>query len=231
MKIVAQLLIASTSLAIGLLSASSAQALEFTEPGTDVGELLRDAADAGTADLIRGSIDTRKVNEGTGIKDIFDVDLFKITIAMAGRSTFVADPVVVEGVAPLDINLFLFNSKGNPLASIEPVTSDSMTIEYETLPGDYYLGIGSDDSDALGFDPNGNLRRIAGNDSGVEFADGILAGWARGAEKTGGYTIKISTVPTAVPTPALLPGLVGLGLKLMRRRQRENATSNLAIEV
>jgi hypothetical protein len=227
MKIVAQLLIASTSLAIGLLSASSAQALEFTEPGTDVGELLRDAADAGTADLIRGSIDTRVVN-GVNVRD---VDLFKITIAMAGRSTFVADPVVVEGVAPLDINLFLFNSKGNPLASIEPVTSDSMTIEYETLPGDYYLGIGSDDSDALGFDPNGNLRRIAGNDSGVEFADGILAGWARGAEKTGGYTIKISTVPTAVPTPALLPGLVGLGLKLMRRRQRENATSNLAIEV
>jgi hypothetical protein len=222
MKLVAQFLIASTTLAIGLLSAPYAQAINFTDTaGSDVGELIGTAGDAGIVDgtgEIKGSIDTR-TNDSTRIKDIFDVDLFKITIATAGRSTFMATSTTNTN---LQINLFLFNGNGNPLVAL-----DRTTFDFETSPGAYYLGIASDDSDALGLDAMGNLRRIAGNDSGVEFSDGVLAGWNRGPDQEGGYTIKISQVPT----PALLPGLVGLGLKLMRRKQKENATSNLAIEV
>jgi hypothetical protein len=220
MKLVAQFLIASTTLAIGLLSAPCAQAINFTDTvGSDVGELIGTAGDAGIVDgtgEITGLIKTRFDSTG---EPTFDVDLFKITIATAGRSTFMATSTTN---ASLQINLFLFNRNGNPLVSL-----DSTTFDFETSPGAYYLGIASDDSDALGFDTMGNLRRIAGNDSGVELSDGVLAGWNRGPDQEGGYTIKISQVPT----PALLPGLVGLGLKLMRRKQKENATSNLAIEV
>jgi hypothetical protein len=225
MKIAAQLLFASTSLAIGLLSASSAQALEFTEAAsTDVGELLGDAADAGTADLIRGAIDTRTVN---GV-EVRDVDLFKIFIPTTGQSTFDANPA--DTGPRLNINLFLFNEMGNPLFSREPVELDSMTIDFFTPAGVYFLGIASDDLDA--FDAMNNL--IAGNDSpdtGVVNGAGVLARWSPGNETTGKYSIKISTIPTAVPTPALLPGLIGMGLSLMRRQRQKNAESNRAIEV
>jgi hypothetical protein len=230
MKIVAQLLIASTSLAIGLLSTPVAHALDFTEaPGTDVGELLGTAANAGAADLITGSIDTRVVN---GV-DVRDVDLFKIQIPTTQRSRFQADPTAGSG---LNINMFLFDGDGKPLFSLEPQDFNDMTFEYNTIAGFYYLGISSDDLSA--FDSLDNL--IANNDeqansvNGVIIFDpalvapgGILARWSPGNESVGGYTIGISKVPT----PALLPGLVGLGLKLMRRKQKKNATSNLAIEV
>jgi hypothetical protein len=233
MKIVAQLLIASTSLAIGLLSAPGAQALDFTEGATDVEELIGTAGIVDSdANLITGSIDTRTVNGA----EVRDVDLFKVQILTTQRSRFDANPIEGSG---LNINMFLFDGLGKPLFSLEPRDSNSMTIEYDTIAGSYYLGISSDDLNA--FDSLDNL--IANNDeqansvNGVIIFDpalkapgGILDRWSPGNESVGGYTIGISKIPTPVPTPALLPGLVGLGLKVMWRKQKENATSNPIVE-
>jgi hypothetical protein len=217
MKNFVKFLLASTTLAACVLVAPQAQAFTFNET-TDVGQLMDGALHVGHASEINGSV------------SVFDdIDLYKINIAKDGMSTFDANPIALaDGSERLNINIFLFNAMGNPLASIEPRELDNMIINFNTMAGDYFLGIGSDDLDAL--DKDGN--RIAGNDSGIDLADGILGGWQTGSESIGKYNIKISTVPTdAVPTPALLPGLIALGAKAMRKKkQGEEALSEVAIE-
>jgi hypothetical protein len=218
MKNFVNLLLASTGLAVCLMGvAPRANAFTFDETA-DIGKLMGDAQDVGNASEINGRVSF-----------LDDIDLFKVRIDQDGMSTFDANPMALEdGSERLNINIFLFNAMGNPLASIEPRELDNMIINFNTVAGDYFLGIGSDDLDAL--DEKGN--RIAGNDSGIDMADGILGGWQTGSESIGKYNIKISTVPTdAVPTPALLPGLIALGAKAMRKKQQdEEVLSEVAIE-
>jgi hypothetical protein len=216
MKNFVKFLLASATLVACVLVAPQAKALTFDET-TDIGQLLGDAQNVGSASEINGAV---------GVFD--DIDLFKLTIAQDGMSTFDASPIRSEDGSQLNINIFLFNAMGNPLASIEPRELDNMIINFNTTAGDYFLGIGSDDLDAL--DALGN--QIAGNDSGIDMADGVLGGWQTGSESIGKYNIKISTVPTdAVPTPALLPGLIALGAKAMRKKkQGEAALSEVAVE-
>jgi hypothetical protein len=218
MKNSVKFLLATTGLAVCLMGvAPRANAFTFDETA-DIGQLMGDAQNVGSASEINGRVSF-----------LDDIDLFKVRIDRDGMSTFDANPMALEdGSERLNINIFLFNAMGNPLASIEPRELDNMIINFETLAGDYFLGIGSDDLDAL--DKDGN--RIAGNDSGIDIADGVLAGWQTGSESIGKYNIKISTVPTdAVPTPALLPGLIALGVKAMRKKkQGEEVLSEVAIE-
>jgi hypothetical protein len=218
MKNFLKLLFATTGLAVCLMGvAPRANAFTFNETG-DAGHLMDTAFDAGTASEINGEV-------GKSL----DVDLFKIMTGAAGKTTFDANPIAAADGSELNINLFLFNDKGNPLFSLEPMGSNSMTFDFDTLADTvYYLGIGSDDLDAL--DKMGN--RIAGNDSGIDNPKGILAGWSEGNESIGKYNIKISTVPTdAVPTPMLLPGLIALGAKALRKKkQGEAALSEVTIE-
>jgi hypothetical protein len=218
MKNFVNLLLASTGLAVCLMGvAPRANAFTFDETA-DIGKLMGDAQDVGNASEINGRVSF-----------LDDIDLFKVRIDQDGMSTFDANPMALEdGSERLNINIFLFNAMGNPLASIEPRELDNMIINFNTVAGDYFLGIGSDDLDAL--DEKGN--RIAGNDSGIDMADGILGGWQTGSESIGKYNIKISTVPTdAVPTPALLPGLIALGAKAMRKKkQDEEVLSEVTIE-
>ncbi len=217
MKNFVKLLLASTTLAACVLVAPQAQAFTFEETA-DIGKLMGDAQDVGNASEINGRVSF-----------LDDIDLFKVRIDQDGMSTFDANPMALkDGSERLNINIFLFNAMGNPLASIEPRELDNMIINFNTVAGDYFLGIGSDDLDAL--DEKGN--RIAGNDSGIDMADGILGGWQTGSESIGKYNIKISTVPTdAVPTPALLPGLIALGAKALRKKkQGEVALAEVAVE-
>jgi hypothetical protein len=218
MKNSVKFLLATTGLAVCLMGvAPRANAFTFDETA-DIGQLMGDAQDVGAASEINGRVSF-----------LDDIDLFKVRIDQDGMSTFDANPMALEdGSERLNINIFLFNAMGNPLASIEPRELDNMIINFNTVAGDYFLGIGSDDLDAL--DEKGN--RIAGNDSGIDMADGILGGWQTGSESIGKYNIKISTVPTdAVPTPALLPGLIALGAKAMRRKkQGEAALAEVAVE-
>jgi hypothetical protein len=222
MKNFVKFLLASTTLAACVLIAPQAKAFTFDET-KDIGQLMGDAQDVGSASEINGRISV-----------LDDIDLFKVHIDQDGMSTFDANPLALaDGSERLNVNIFLFNAMGNPLASIEPRELDNMIINFNTMAGDYFLGIGSDDLDAL--DKDGN--RIAGNDSGIDIADGILGGWQTGSESIGKYNIKISTVPIgavptdAVPTPMLLPGLIALGAKALRKKkQGEARLSEVAVE-
>ncbi len=211
MKDFTKFLLVSASLTVCLLGASRASAFTFNEVG-DAGQLLNTAQDVGNASEIIGAVDV-----------LDDIDLFKFEIGVDGLSTFDGNPMKGKDGNVLNVNLFLFNDKGNPLFSLEPMNSNSMKFDFQTVAGTYFLGIGSDDLDAL--DRLG--KRIAGNDSGIDNPNGILGGWRTGSETIGGYNIKISTVPgsTAVPTPALLPGLLGLGFKVFRRKKDEDAAA------
>ncbi len=210
--------LATTGLAVCLMGiAPRANAFTFDETA-DIGQLMGEAQDVGAASEINGRV-----------RFLDDIDLFKVRIEQNGMSTFDANPMALEdGSERLNVNIFLFNAMGNPLASIEPRDFDNMIINFDTIAGDYFLGIGSDDLDAL--DAEGN--QIAGNDSGIDMANGILGGWKTGSESIGKYNIKISTVPTdAVPTPALLPGLIALGVKALRKKkQDEPGFAEVAIE-
>jgi hypothetical protein len=210
MKNFVKFLLATTGLAVCWLTvAPRANAFTFEEQG-DAGRLMDTALDAGNADQINGEVGVQR-----------DVDLFKILTGEAGTTTFDGNPIAAANGSQLNINLFLFNDQGNPLVSLEPMASDSMKFDFDTLANTvYYLGIGSDDLDAL--DNMG--QRIAGNDSGIDRANGVLAGWSEGNESIGKYNIKLSTVPIdAVPTPALLPGLMALGAKALRKKNQGEA--------
>jgi hypothetical protein len=211
MKNFTKVLIASMTL--GLLSAGRVNALTFTET-TDAGEFLNTAEFVGSATEINGVVSASS-----------DIDLFKLTIDQTGNTTFDATPAKTG--PKLNINMFLFNDKGNPLFSREPVDTDEMKFDFATAAGIYFLGIGTDDLDAL--DAMG--KRIAGNDSGIDNPNGVLAKWSVGNESFGAYRIAISTVPTnAVPTPVLLPALLGFGLKVLRKKKQTETWATLPIE-
>jgi hypothetical protein len=197
-----------------LLSAGRVNALTLTEEGDALDSLDKAQSLMGLVTEINGAV-----------SEIGDIDLYKFVIDQTGNTTF--DGMPAETGPRLNINMFLFNDKGNPLFSLEPMDSDGMKFDFATAAGIYFLGIGSDDLDAL--DAMGN--RIAGNDSGIDNPNGVLAKWSAGNESTGAYKITISTIPTnAVPAPMLLPALLGFGLKALRKKKQEEPWATLPVE-
>jgi hypothetical protein len=246
MRNVTQFLITSTSIAVCCLGgANRAQAFNFTEPANmDAGQTLSTAmvtsGTGGTSSQINGNISAQN-----------DVDLFKFVLDVAGVATFNATPDATKNSPQLNINMYLFNAAGNVISNfLEPKEFDFMKFSMKLDAGSYFLGIGSDDMDVMGINPNkkGDTEHfIAGNDSGISDANGVLTkfvlqnGNGKG-ESSGKYNIKIDTVanstaggpiaggptaggptaggPTAaIPTPALLPGLIALGAGVLRKRK------------
>jgi hypothetical protein len=222
MKTFTNLLLTSTTLVICLLTGARAHAATFTETG-DAGQLLGKAQNIGSIGA------ASEINGAVGKS--LDIDLYKFVVDVSGMSTFDANPIKDKNGDQLNINMFLFDGIGRALFSIEPRDVDTMKFDFATAAGTYFLAIGSDDLDAL--DAKGN--KIAGNDSGIDNPKGILAGWSAGNESIGAYNIKLSTVPdaidpTAVPTPALLPGLIALGAKVMRKKKEEETMTQSVLE-
>jgi hypothetical protein len=237
-------LIASTSITVCCLGGvSRAQAFNFTEPtNMDAGQTLSTAmvipGTGGTSSQINGNISSQT-----------DVDLFKFVLDVAGVATFNATPDATKNSPQLNINMYLFNAAGNVISNfLEPKDFDFMKFSMKLDAGSYFLGIGSDDMDVLGINPDkkGDTEHfIAGNDSGISDPKGVLTkfvlqnGNGQG-ESFGKFNIKIDTVansttgqpttggpatggPTAVPTPALLPGLIALGAGMLRKRKASAA--------
>jgi hypothetical protein len=235
MRNVTKFLITSTSIAVCCLGAASqAQAFNFTETAdTGDGQLLKDVAviggTGGLSSQINGNISSNK-----------DIDMFQFVLDVAGVVTFNATPDAGKNTPQLNINMYLLNEfekkVGNVISNFkEDRDADPMSFSMKLNPGKYFLGIGSDDMDVL--NAKGDL--IAGNDAGVIDPKGIFGRFKlqNGDAKTGEigesfgkYNIKIDTVANAaaVPTPALLPGLMALGAGVLRKRKAGVMSEELA---
>jgi hypothetical protein len=227
MRNVTKFLITSTGIAVCCFGgANRAQAFNFTEPANmDAGQTLSAATvipgTGGTSNQINGNISSQS-----------DVDLFKFVLGAAGMTTFNATPDATPNSPQLNINMYLFNAAGNVISNfLEPKDFDFMKFSMKLDAGTYFLGIGSDDMDVMGINPNkkGDTEHfIAGNDSGISDPNGVLTkfvlqnGNGKG-ESFGKFNIKIDTAnSTAVPTPALLPGLIALGAGVLRKRKAQS---------
>jgi hypothetical protein len=198
MRNVTKFLITSTSITVCCLGGvNRAQAFNFTEPANmDAGQTLSTAmvlpGTGGTSSQINGNISSQS-----------DVDLFKFVLDIAGVATFNATPDATKNSPQLNINMYLFNDKGNVISDFkEPKDFDFMSFSMKLDAGSYFFGIGSDDMDVMGINPNkknDTEHFIAGNDSGISDFDGVLTkfvlqnGNGKG-ESSGKYNIKIDTV-------------------------------------
>jgi hypothetical protein len=135
------------------------------------------------------------------------VDLFKILIDSAGTFTATTipgfDPNIFANAPDAIANPFfyLFDAAGTV-----PAIASGSAISTLLTAGDYFLAITKD-----GIKP-----------SAASVNQGTLKGWnANGVTtpRTVAYKIELTHTPTAVPTPALLPGLVGMGLSVWRKRK------------
>jgi hypothetical protein len=192
-------------------------------PGQDIGLL-------GATDLtrIRGEI------SGTT-----DADLYKFTIDTVRDFTARVFPRTTNtnGNALSDSQLFLFDATGKALKSNDNISSSNpfSRIEVAALAaGTYFLGISSFDYDpknaASLLNPTGqylfpNAATGILNPRPV-LTNLILAGWGANSSRpstAGLYRIDVEA--TAVPTPALLPGLAALGFSAIRKRKAKAAVA------
>lgn len=210
--------VAAAGVAAGLLSlVPSVQAVTFTEVG-DAGQLLGAAQEVGpSVNTVSGAISFGG-----------DIDLFKLLFDVATTVTFdgIANDSDSDSDSDFDPNLHLFNAVGNPLAADDDggIGLNSRII-FNIFPGIYYLAIGDNNIEAT--DAFGMV--ISDNDAGVLNPNGVLGGWSgsgtTSSSLTGTYELKFSTATAAgttpIPTPALLPGLIGMGVAALRKKGQE----------
>jgi hypothetical protein len=187
-------------------------------PGQDIGLL-------GATDLtrIRGEI------SGTT-----DADLYKFTIDSVRDFTARVFPRTTNnnGNAISDSQLFLFDATGKALKSNDNIsgTNPFSRIEVAALAaGTYFLGISSFDYDPRNsanqyLFPNNDTGTL--NPRGVVAGNPVLASWAtRSVRPNSAGLYRIDVEATAVPTPALLPGLAALGFSAIRKRKAKAAVA------
>jgi hypothetical protein len=203
--LVAGTMIGTVCLSLGTIG--QAQAFTFSEP-PDAGALITGAPGLLAADTTGlGPVGLSSTITGTLTPN--DRDLFKILINSAGIFSASTQGGGNPPGAPgpiVDANLYLFSSLGSLLAS--DATSGQASITQALGAGSYYLGIVKD-----GISPRLNSN--------------IFAGW-KGEDvensrnpNVSTYQINLGHKTNAVPTPALLPGLVGMGLSIWRKRKEE----------
>jgi hypothetical protein len=108
-------------------------------------------------------------------------------------------------------------------------------VQFENITGLTYYGYGSSrnfivfgsDSGPMGYNAFHAFKYTNKHDSGIAFSFWLVQLGINNAQGDNiGYVEAVDNVnftpdPTAVPTPALLPGLIGLGLGVIRKRKAE----------
>jgi len=162
-------------------------------------------------------------------------DVILKTLSYAGGTQ--ADGTVVSrgGFDPI---LSLFNGSGTYIASNDDggslVPADTNGLRYDTYlrrvldPGSYTVAVSQFSNFSKAADARaGNLSQGFRYDNNFLLTafDGRTNAWAFDV-----LNVERATVPnpTPVPTPALLPGLIGLGLGVLRKRKAEAAASSEA---
>jgi hypothetical protein len=129
------------------------------------------------------------------------------------------------GIAPgsLDLDPFILQALEGSAIKLSVNTGDQLTFDFSSLldGDDYAFTVLNGVVTRLG-SASGTLSQIFGS-SGT-FGIGI----ADLGDITGDSSLLLSNATftpsaTAVPTPALLPGLIGLGLSAMRKRKQQSA--------
>ena len=146
-----------------------------------------------TGDLIPGAQDTGSDVgwvQGT-LSFPGDVDLFLVRL---GNSRVYQFDAISD---PIDMNMHIFNSAGNPLAANDDFGGSLNSQIILNLPaGDYFVGVGDNNIEAT----DGAGTRISDNDSGVQVPSGVLGGWEGSGTTsgdTGSYEIHIIPEPRA----------------------------------
>ncbi|MFG6102395.1 PTPA-CTERM sorting domain-containing protein [Leptothoe sp. EHU-05/26/07-4] len=200
-----------TALAIGLGSLESVSAAQLTESG-DAGELIP------TAQLLPGGIDS-VVGGIASDRDLYGFNWGGGNLALEVIS------------ASFDSQLFVFDSLGEIIGANDDGGVGLLSLLSGNLTsGLYYVGIGAFNSDPLNSfgqdieDPlgGGSSTAFQPGQCGLSLTDCTLSSW-RSNRRSGDYTVRFSspTIAADVPTPALLPGLVGMGAALIRKRKQE----------
>ncbi len=200
-KMPIKLLIALTTAVAIFVPHTAARAMTFTESG-DAGETLATAQAVGSGTtLINGNL-------ATGTADLFSF--------LWNGGDFTAQTTGPS----FDTQLFIFDASGFGVVADDD--SGSGLLSALTTPlasGLYYLGISEFDYDPIS--AGGRIFDTSFGTSGPTGPGGAspLAGWDQFAIDGGGsYNIEISAT-AAVPTPALLPGLIGLAIGAVRKRE------------
>jgi hypothetical protein len=200
--LVAGTMIGTVCLSLGTIG--EAKAFTFSEP-PDAGSVISSARDTSNGGL--DPVITTSTIQGTLAASGQTADLFKILISSDGLFTAAAipgfDPNGLAQPDPIPSPfLYLFDSLGTVSTAISgPTISTILTA------GDYFLAITK-----AGITPNTNRQ-------------GTLQNWSQNGirtERNVAYKIELTHTPTAVPTPALLPGMVGMGLSFWRKRKEES---------
>jgi Bacterial pre-peptidase C-terminal domain len=227
--LVAGTMIGSACLSLGTIG--EAKAFTFSEP-PDAGAKLNNAADTtglgavGSSSTIEGFIAKHDPDLVSPDTDKNKADLFKILIDVDG--TFTAQ---TEGRDPNAANrppnpiedpfLYLFDSSGMLITDNDDISyPDNLqsSITQFLTAGNYYLGITK-----YGHNPTYDSSDILTGWSGDLGKDNLTAnGNSSDRENRSAYRINLTHTPTGVPTPALLPGLVGMGLSVWRKRKEES---------
>jgi hypothetical protein len=210
--LVAGTMIGTVCLSLGTIG--EAKAFTFSEP-PDAGARLINAADTtslgavGPSSTIEGFIAADDPNVSP---DKNKADLFRILIDTDGTFTAATEGRTGRNLTPIDDPyLYLFDKDGKLIAEDDDGGSpvlQSLITQFLTA-GNYYLGIAK-----YPHSPTFNNA-------------GILTGWSgdfgytpSDQDNRSAYRINL-THTAAVPTPALLPGLVGMGLSIWRKRKEE----------
>jgi hypothetical protein len=195
--------VAATVVAGTMLAASSAYALSIGEAGDELSISGRARFNTGTGDLdfaelVLGSpVFTTPTGEGT------------VAAGSTGEfAAFVGKSVVLKDFSLASVGANKWSFAGS---LSEFINVDSDAIKFDLFTFDLERGAGGDWIASLTGQFQGGLSGIG------EFDPVNNRNFVRGSGTP--YTLDI----TAVPTPAMIPGLIGMGLAALRKRKDESS--------
>ena len=190
-------LIAGAALALGVIWVDSAQAFSLGSPVTVTNTLL---PISGPPEVPYQGPQTVIVGPGLELEqfgDIWDIDLGNNSILFSINSR------IGNVVSGDDIYRFLAPNLGKP--------GQNLLTGFTVVP----LG-------RLAFNQNPTINLLAGNELEVIFPLGFAQNLASIPDGDLAFRINVTVdEPAPIPTPALLPGLVGMGLAVLRQRRKD----------
>lgn len=217
--------LATTLLAAAALTvtAASAQAVVYVEPGNDAGQTLATAANTGLAVGTGGTLTGISGTIGTSA----DADLYKFTANSTVTLVFTANGGTSSlGNFAIDTSIFLFDTAGNPLVANDDQSNTNYqgSFTFTLAAGTYYLGISLSGNEPINsnsqllFTVNQPTTARRGAASGLNPTTLSTFNGNTSVAETGPYSISINAVPEPSTTAALAFG--GLASLVFLRRLR-----------